>query len=95
MNEQIKSSSLDPEQVALLAYYLWESEGAHHGRDQEYWFRAEKQLKTGGEPAGNGSVAVQSAKGSYCARPEKSSHAIPHKKWQSSPSRKRAAAVKS
>lgn len=94
MNEQIKSSSLNPQQVAMLAYHLWESEGAHHGRDQEYWFRAEKQLKACGEPARNGSVAAQTAKGSHPARPEKSSRATPQTKWQSSPSPKRAVAVK-
>jgi hypothetical protein len=27
------------------AYRLWENDGRPHGRDQDYWFRAESELK--------------------------------------------------
>jgi hypothetical protein len=30
--------------VALCAYFIWLSEGCPHGRDQEHWLNAEKQL---------------------------------------------------
>jgi hypothetical protein len=36
---------LCPEDVAVRAYYLWESEGYQHGRDPDHWFRAEEQLR--------------------------------------------------
>jgi hypothetical protein len=41
---------LDPENhddVAFLAYKLWQERGCPCGCDQEDWFRAENQLKKG------------------------------------------------
>ena len=35
---------LSHDEIANLAWQIWESEGSQHGRDQEYWFRAEQQL---------------------------------------------------
>jgi hypothetical protein len=32
--------------IAERAYALWENDGRPDGRDQEYWFRAEAELKT-------------------------------------------------
>ena len=36
-------------EVAKRAYEIWEKEGRPHGRDREYWARAEKELA--GKPA--------------------------------------------
>jgi hypothetical protein len=36
--------ALSRDEIATLAWQLWEKEGSQHGRDQEYWFRAEQQL---------------------------------------------------
>lgn len=33
------------EAIAALAYTLWEKDGRPNGRDTEYWFQAESQLK--------------------------------------------------
>lgn len=32
------------ERIRERAYLLWESEGCEHGRDMEYWSRAEVEL---------------------------------------------------
>ncbi|KAF0117570.1 MAG: hypothetical protein FD149_1073 [Rhodospirillaceae bacterium] len=32
------------ERIRERAYQLWEAEGCEHGRDMEYWFRAEAQI---------------------------------------------------
>jgi hypothetical protein len=39
-----QKSALSRDEIANLAWQLWEKEGSQHGRDQEYWFRAEQQL---------------------------------------------------
>jgi hypothetical protein len=36
--------ALSRDEIAALAWQIWEKEGSQHGRDQEYWFRAEQQL---------------------------------------------------
>jgi hypothetical protein len=36
--------ALGRDEIATLAWQLWEKEGSQHGRDQEYWYRAEQQL---------------------------------------------------
>jgi Protein of unknown function (DUF2934) len=36
--------TLKQEEIAELAYSLYVQEGCQHGRDVEYWLRAEKQL---------------------------------------------------
>jgi len=36
------------EQVRTLAFYLWEKEGSHDGRSQEYWEKARQQLGADG-----------------------------------------------
>ena len=33
--------------IATLAYMLWQRRGCAHGSDQEDWFRAEDELKHG------------------------------------------------
>jgi hypothetical protein len=33
------------EEIARLAYSLWQAEGCPHGRDKEHWFRAIEQLR--------------------------------------------------
>jgi hypothetical protein len=39
-----QKAALSHDEIANLAWQLWEQEGSQHGRDQEYWFRAEQQL---------------------------------------------------
>ena len=36
------------EQIRQRAYALWDSEGRPEGRDQDYWYRAERQLSEQG-----------------------------------------------
>ena len=38
------------QQVQLRSYQIWEKEGRPHGRDQEHWFRAERELAATGRP---------------------------------------------
>ena len=44
-NESAPAVKLSTEDIATRAYFLWESEGYHHGCDNEHWFRAEEQLR--------------------------------------------------
>ncbi len=48
------------EQVAALAYNLWEKGGRQPGHDQEYWFEAEKQLNAS-SPAAPPETAAKSS----------------------------------
>jgi len=43
--------SHNPDQIAGLAYGLWEQAGRPVGRDQEFWFKAEQQLAGVAKPA--------------------------------------------
>ena len=45
------SESPADEDIARLAYSLWERDGSPHGRDQEYWFIAKELLASGGNEA--------------------------------------------
>ncbi len=36
-----------PAAVAARAYELWQKSGCAHGRDQEFWFQAERELRAG------------------------------------------------
>lgn len=38
------------QEVQLRSYQIWEREGRPHGRDQEHWFRAERELAVAGRP---------------------------------------------
>jgi len=46
MNEQptLQSDKPRAEQVAQRAYFLWKQDGCVHGRDMDYWLRAEAEL---------------------------------------------------
>jgi hypothetical protein len=37
--------NINPSEIARLAYFAWERDGRPHGRDQEYWLQAEKQIQ--------------------------------------------------
>jgi hypothetical protein len=39
----------DPQRLAQRAYELFQMRGGEHGRDQEDWFAAERELKGSGE----------------------------------------------
>lgn len=39
-----QNNALEPEQVAALAYNLWEARGCPVGSPEEDWFRAEQEL---------------------------------------------------
>jgi hypothetical protein len=36
---------INHEAIARLACRIWQQEGGQSGRDQEYWFQAEQQLR--------------------------------------------------
>ena len=40
----VTSFSIDPDPVARRAYDRYRVRGANHGRDQEDWFEAEREL---------------------------------------------------
>lgn len=40
----MKTLTLSQEEIAQRAYHLYLAGGCQHGRDQEYWFQAEKEL---------------------------------------------------
>jgi hypothetical protein len=37
-------ASAKPSDVAARAYELWQQSGCAHGKDQEHWFQAEREL---------------------------------------------------
>ncbi|HIJ85123.1 MAG: hypothetical protein HW380_3488 [Magnetococcales bacterium] len=41
-------SADNEEQIRLMAYTLWERGNRPHGRDLDFWFEAEQQLKLSG-----------------------------------------------
>lgn len=44
-SDEAKTEFISNENISHCAYLLWEQEGYQHGRDREYWFRAEEQLR--------------------------------------------------
>jgi hypothetical protein len=34
-----------PDQIAARAYQIWQESGCPNGKDQEHWFRAERELR--------------------------------------------------
>jgi hypothetical protein len=45
MKQQIEQTGkIDQAAIGQLAYELWEKAGSPHGRDQEFWFKAEARL---------------------------------------------------
>jgi len=46
MNTTIdQSTKLDQAAIGLMAYDLWEKAGRPAGKDQQFWYEAEKQLR--------------------------------------------------
>lgn len=37
--------ALSAEKIAARAYEIWQANGRPHGRDQEHWFQAERELR--------------------------------------------------
>jgi hypothetical protein len=46
MKKNIKIKQPSKNEIAFVAYKLFEEEGRPHGRDFEHWIRAEQLLKT-------------------------------------------------
>ena len=44
------STSRNQQQIACVAYGLWEKAGRPAGRDQEFWFKAEQQIESASQP---------------------------------------------
>jgi hypothetical protein len=42
VSEQVRKSD---ERVRLRAYHLWEQDGRPHGRNDEYWLKALRQIR--------------------------------------------------
>jgi hypothetical protein len=63
MNTTLKSSSIETkpthQQIAVVAYQLWERGGHQSNRDQEYWLQAEKQLATNSQAASSKTVSAE------------------------------------
>jgi hypothetical protein len=38
-------TTISQEEIAHLAYLNWQKDGCPHGRDQNYWLEAERQMK--------------------------------------------------
>lgn len=36
--------TLNCDEIAKAAWYIWQQEGCQHGQDQEHWLKAERQL---------------------------------------------------
>lgn len=45
---------LDPTDVAIIAYQLWEQRGCPYGSPDDDWYKAERRIKARPEPDGNG-----------------------------------------
>jgi hypothetical protein len=41
---EMTQQNRDPQKVAQLAYFYWESRGCPHGSAEEDWFRAERDI---------------------------------------------------
>jgi hypothetical protein len=39
------ATSLTPGAIAQRAYEIWKASGCPNGKDQEHWFRAERELR--------------------------------------------------
>lgn len=44
------------DQIRERAHQLWELAGQPEGREQEFWYQAERELKTGDCPPSTGSI---------------------------------------
>jgi hypothetical protein len=59
--------------VQLRSYQIWEREGRPQGRDQEHWFRAERELAAEKAPAK--SRAAKSTKQAATKAPKRTTRA--------------------
>jgi hypothetical protein len=66
------------QEISAYAYHLWEVDGRQHGRDAEYWFQAQAQLK-----------ARTSAPGASARLDANANGTAPDAKPQANPSKKR------
>ncbi|MDD5613937.1 MAG: DUF2934 domain-containing protein [Candidatus Omnitrophica bacterium] len=44
-NSKIASSSDSSDRIQTRAYYIWLEEGMPQGRDLEFWYRAEQEVR--------------------------------------------------
>ena len=59
MNKQVVSeTSISRDQIALMAYEVWNKAGRPQGRDWEFWFEAERQLLASTKPASTAPAAT-------------------------------------
>jgi len=56
--------------ICKEAYYLWESQGRPHGRDQEFWFQAEMLLRSRLVPQAKPASPVKPTRVSNATPPE-------------------------
>lgn len=64
--------ALNHDEIANLAWQIWQAEGGQPGRDQEYWLKAEQQLLKARQPNSdrtNGSGAKRKAASSGGKKP--------------------------
>lgn len=68
LNAMNTTSSPTPGAIAACAYQLWEKAGRPIGRDQEFWYEAERQLRA---DASASPSATSSAPASEAPKPRR------------------------
>ena len=62
-----RTSSHTPEAIATAAYYHWINAGKPAGRDQEFWLKAETELKSPGGATTNTPAKLRTKPGTEAA----------------------------
>jgi hypothetical protein len=59
-----QKQTLNCDEVAKVAWSIWQQEGCPHGRDQEHWLKAEQQVlaASNGQNGQNGEAGKSPAK---------------------------------
>jgi len=74
MKESTKSPRSNADEIARVAYQLWEQQGRPAGKDLEFWLRAEQQL--------GASRQAQPSNAAQSLRAEKSAGVAQKKQWK-------------
>jgi Protein of unknown function (DUF2934) len=60
-DHQATRSDHDEQQVSSVAFQLWDTAGRPQGRDQEFWYQAEKQIQKRRNASPTGSSTAKGA----------------------------------
>ena len=61
-DQTVSETTISRDQVALMAYEVWDKAGRPQGRDWEFWFAAERQLLASTKPAASAAPAATTPK---------------------------------